>query len=170
MTRRQAGVTSVNTLGLDRAVARPEPHGVVQSVHEIVLGLFQGANIPSGATFERMGISALVDVEDRPHTVPPVPPWGVYILWPLPDGDTVDPDTTRALARTIRDLINAGHTVLIHCRSGLNRSSLVAARVLISMGWDPEQAVSHVRKCRRDSRALSNETFASWLLAEAPGT
>jgi ADP-ribosyl-[dinitrogen reductase] hydrolase len=41
-----------------------------------------------------------------------------------------------------------GRRLAIHCRAGLGRSGTVAARLLIELGLDPEQAVARVRVAR----------------------
>jgi ADP-ribosyl-[dinitrogen reductase] hydrolase len=47
----------------------------------------------------------------------------------------------RSMARTRRD-------VLIHCRGGLGRTGMVAARLLIELGMGPIEAIEGVRKAR----------------------
>jgi protein-tyrosine phosphatase len=81
----------------------------------------------------------------------------------------VDEDTVRATARYISGLMEAGHRVLIHCHSGLNRASLLSGRTLIRRGMDPKEAVDLIRK-RRSPDVLHNEVFERWLLEEEPGT
>jgi ADP-ribosyl-[dinitrogen reductase] hydrolase len=41
-----------------------------------------------------------------------------------------------------------GERVLVHCRGGLGRAGTVAARLLIELGMDPEEAIVAVRKAR----------------------
>jgi len=137
---------------------------------EIALGLYQGGALPLGATFRDLGVSAIVDLATEPHRAPPPPLGRVYVRWPFPDGPDVDPPTTRAVANLVKGLVEAGHIVLVHCTGGLNRSALVVTRSLIAMGWDPQEAVSHVRARRGDPRTLSNRRFEEWLYGETPGT
>ena len=48
----------------------------------------------------------------------------------------------------LRSLLRAGKRVLVHCRSGLGRTGLVAARLLIELGMPQQQAVEAVRQAR----------------------
>lgn len=138
--------------------------------YEIVLGLYQGGAISPGTSFRDLGVSAVVDLETVAHYVPAPPIGGVYVHWPIPDGHEIDPSTTRAVANCVKGLMEAGHVVLVHCSAGLNRSSLVTARTLIAMGWEPHEAVAHVRRCRRHPGTLGNRSFETWLYGETPGT
>ena len=44
--------------------------------------------------------------------------------------------------------IVSGGNVLVHCRGGLGRSGMIAARILVELGWDPEPAIQRVREVR----------------------
>lgn len=48
----------------------------------------------------------------------------------------------------LRELLRAGKRVLVHCRSGLGRTGLVAAKLLIELGMPRQEAVEAVRKAR----------------------
>lgn len=148
----------------------PARHHRVPRAHEIVLGLYQGGRLAPGMTFQDIGVSAIVDLDDEPHYMPPTPVGCVYLFWPVMDGPSVEPSITRAIANCVKGLVDAGHLVLVMCAAGLNRSSLITARTLIAMGWYPNEAITRVRKSRRDPRTLTNHRFIDWLLAETPGT
>ncbi|WP_420024298.1 cyclin-dependent kinase inhibitor 3 family protein (plasmid) [Cereibacter azotoformans] len=51
--------------------------------------------------------------------------------------------------RAIRALLRSGGDVLVHCRGGLGRAGMIAARLLVELGRDPEQAIRDVRSVRR---------------------
>ena len=53
----------------------------------------------------------------------------------------------------LRSLVAAGSRVLIHCRGGLGRAGMVAARLLIEMGAASAEASAAVRRAR-DPRAI----------------
>jgi ADP-ribosyl-[dinitrogen reductase] hydrolase len=44
--------------------------------------------------------------------------------------------------------LRAGFNVLVHCKGGLGRAGMIAARLLIECGWQPGEALEAVRKVR----------------------
>lgn len=44
-----------------------------------------------------------------------------------------------------RDIVKCGGRVVAHCRGGRGRSGLVAARLLIELGWEPDAAITGIR-------------------------
>ena len=145
-------------------------------VWKIAPGLFQSPTprSPQDITFEdqeghMVDISAIVDLEgDIDPDVPQREIGRVYLYWPIEDIPRLPDETTlRAVAGFIGGLIDAGHRVLIHCRAGLNRASLVSGLALILKGMDPREAVDLLRD-RRDPQVLQNKTFLTWLLQQEP--
>lgn len=57
---------------------------------------------------------------------------------------------------------HSGRKVLIRCRTGLNRSGLVLAQVLVNNGSPVEEAVELIRT-RRHQRAFTNQSFVDYL-------
>lgn len=51
--------------------------------------------------------------------------------------------------REIRALLRSGADVLVHCRGGLGRAGMIAARLLVELGMAPEQAIRDVRRARK---------------------
>jgi protein-tyrosine phosphatase len=49
----------------------------------------------------------------------------------------------------IRALLRAGEDVVVHCKGGLGRAGMIAARLLVELGMDPEQAIKDVRRARK---------------------
>lgn len=49
----------------------------------------------------------------------------------------------------IRQLLRQGLDILVHCKGGLGRAGMVAARLLAELGVSPEKAISMVRAARR---------------------
>jgi len=70
----------------------------------------------------------------------------------------------------LRQRLIAGERILIHCRGGLGRTGLIAARLLIELGESPGRALRCVRKERPGGRG---DTGAGGLCVEkgscAPG-
>jgi len=48
----------------------------------------------------------------------------------------------------LRRLLRRGGKVVIHCRVGLGRSGMIAARLMVELGMTPSEAISRVRKAR----------------------
>jgi protein-tyrosine phosphatase len=53
-----------------------------------------------------------------------------------------------ATSSRLRALLGEGRNVLVHCKGGLGRAGMVAARLLVELGWDPEKAIHAVRTAR----------------------
>ena len=48
----------------------------------------------------------------------------------------------------LRGALAVGRKVLVHCRGGLGRSGMIAARLLVEMGEEPKEAIRRVRSAR----------------------
>ena len=77
--------------------------------------------------------------------------------------DSLDQEFDRldAIAHWVRSCLEDGPT-LVHCQAGLNRSSLVAARVLMLGGLDSAAAIAKVRASRSPA-CLCIGPFVHWL-------
>jgi protein-tyrosine phosphatase len=92
----------------------------------------------------------------------------VYLHWPIEDEPKMpDPDTIRSIADLVNRLIDGGYRILVHCRSGFNRASLITGRALVARGMEPAEAIDLLR-ARRGPESLSNRVFHEWLLGETP--
>jgi protein-tyrosine phosphatase len=72
-----------------------------------------------------------------------------FISFPVPDGGV--PASKReatALAEAIVARLNEGKAVAVHCRAGIGRSSLIAACVLVLLGFAPGTAFDRIGKAR----------------------
>lgn len=82
-----------------------------------------------------------------------------WLHLPIKDMQAPGQDFERAWNRQKEVIFNAlrnGGDIVIHCRGGLGRTGLLAARILVEMGEEPAKAVRRVRAARK--RAI--ETFA----------
>jgi len=51
--------------------------------------------------------------------------------------------------RDIREMLRNGDDVLVHCKGGLGRAGMIAARLLAELGMDPDEAIRSVRRARK---------------------
>ncbi|MET0091246.1 MAG: cyclin-dependent kinase inhibitor 3 family protein [Candidatus Thiodiazotropha sp.] len=51
--------------------------------------------------------------------------------------------------REIRHMLLLGQDVLVHCKGGLGRAGMIAARLLVELGMQPEVAIRMVRRARK---------------------
>jgi hypothetical protein len=49
----------------------------------------------------------------------------------------------------IRTLLRGGADVLVHCKGGLGRAGMIAARLLVELGMPPDAAIREVRRARK---------------------
>jgi protein-tyrosine phosphatase len=67
-------------------------------------------------------------------------------LWfPVPDLDTLGGARMQALFDHVVDRLRAGAGVIVHCAAGIGRSGTTAVAVLLHLGMDLPDALSHVR-------------------------
>ena len=108
------------------------------------------------------GASAIVTlIEEHEFALLGVPDFakavGAAFHWhwlPIADGGVPDAGFERqwqAAGPQLRRRLTVGERVLIHCRAGLGRTGLVAARLLVEFGSAPAEAVRAVRQARRST-------------------
>jgi ADP-ribosyl-[dinitrogen reductase] hydrolase len=54
----------------------------------------------------------------------------------------------RTSGQTLRERLLGGQSLVVHCRGGLGRTGLIAARLLIELGESPQAALRRVRAAR----------------------
>jgi hypothetical protein len=67
---------------------------------------------------------------------------------PIPDGGVPDAKFERiweSVGAEARTALRAGGLVIIHCRAGLGRTGMIAAKLLVELGTSPEDAITAVR-------------------------
>jgi dual specificity protein phosphatase-like protein len=82
----------------------------------------------------------------------------------MEDNDTQSLDGVDAIAAWVN---SRKEPVLVHCGFGLNRSALIAARVLMLRGHDADEAIGLIRE-KRSKYCLCNAYFERWLRDDAP--
>ena len=76
--------------------------------------------------------------------------------WHLPIRDMGVPDANfearwQIAGGELGKLLENGRSIAVHCRGGLGRTGIVAARLLVERGMAPAQAIAHVRETRPGS-------------------
>ena len=51
-------------------------------------------------------------------------------------------------SQRLRTVLNSGENVLVHCKGGLGRAGMIAARLLVELGAEPNEAMARVRAVR----------------------
>lgn len=70
-------------------------------------------------------------------------------LWfPIPDLTYPDLDDALEFVELVADKVCNSHNVLIHCAAGIGRAGTTATAVLMLLGMDMSEALSHVRAHR----------------------
>ena len=89
-------------------------------------------------------------VEGLPAAVQAAGMWWKHL--PIIDMDIPNQEFENVWAvegERIRHALRIGERVAIHCYAGLGRTGMIAARILVEFGVEPEQAI---RRVRRDNR------------------
>lgn len=89
-----------------------------------------------------------------------------YIHFPIVDGSIPDAESTcfwnNNLSHDLHNRLKNGQNLLIHCRGGLGRTGMIAARLLVEMGLEAQLAVKIVRTAR--SGAIENSDQERWCM------
>lgn len=70
---------------------------------------------------------------------------------PIPDVGIPSPAFEAAwvnIGEGLRDRLRAGFDILVHCKGGLGRAGMIAARLLVELGVDVETAITRVQQAR----------------------
>ncbi|WP_409421436.1 tyrosine-protein phosphatase [Pseudaeromonas sp. ZJS20] len=67
--------------------------------------------------------------------------------------------------QAIVDLLQRGGKLALHCRGGSGRTGLIAARLLLALGWPEAEAVAAVKALR--PKALSLPVHCQWLAQQS---
>lgn len=112
---------------------------------------------PAWQDVEACGIDLVVSLADAPADLR-----FEWASWAIDDGDLPDMVYAHQLAHFVAERLEAGRKVLICCKAGINRSSLLSALVVAEvLGCSRHDAADHIRRLRPG--ALSNQAFAAWL-------
>jgi protein-tyrosine phosphatase len=71
-----------------------------------------------------------------------------FVAIPIPDRGVPDEQSLRPVLDQLHVALTAGRHVVIHCRAGIGRASLVAGALLVAEGLEPEQAWQRLAAAR----------------------
>ena len=97
-------------------------------------------------TLKAWGVTAIVNMR-RHHPFTPPEPVRVLRL-PTTDHTAPNLDDLKRGAEFIREEIERGGAVYVHCREGRGRGPTMAAAYLVSTGMTPDEAWESIRKAR----------------------
>ena len=98
-----------------------------------------------------------------------IPAGVAHIVLPIVDGGVPSGTWERAWMKEgprLRERLALGGRILIHCRGGLGRTGIVAARLLVEFGEEPAVAMRRVRAARPD--AIENRRQEEYVLRQRP--
>jgi protein-tyrosine phosphatase len=78
----------------------------------------------------------------------------IWWHWPVLDRGIADEHVfqqIRATAPKLRDILQKGGGIAIHCAAGLGRTGTLAAQLLVMQGVEPDQAILDIRQARQGS-------------------
>lgn len=163
-------------------------YGIRELWSEIVPGLFVGGthdddtvDIGRRSTRRRTWVDMHEDAEIGPDEFDAVVTmyawarpvdWGVEELrWGIMDSPEMADADVASIYETVvwaHRRWTGGKRILVRCQAGLNRSSLIAALVLVRDGYTPREAIDKIRR-QRSGRCLFNEGFERFILSTPEG-
>jgi protein-tyrosine phosphatase len=134
---------------------------VQPGAHRVAGELYQGSFPPANVMlpFDAVALCAM-ELQPPPGTVRAP----LVLYTPLDDGPVIHERDQRYARRTAAELakvLHRGGRCLVTCAQGRNRSGLVSALTLITLGWKADDAIKAVRDAREN--ALSNPVFVDYL-------
>jgi protein-tyrosine phosphatase len=93
-----------------------------------------------------------------------------FLSYPIPDRQTPsDVSSFRGFSAALAERVRKGERIGVHCRGSIGRSTVMAASVLVHLGWDPRQALKAIAMAR-GCPVPDTEEQQDWILAyEANG-
>jgi protein-tyrosine phosphatase len=87
-----------------------------------------------------------------------------FLSYPIPDRHTpFDVASFRQFAAGLADRVRNREHIGVHCRGSIGRSTVIAASVLIHLGWQPQQALAAI-EAARECPVPDTEEQRRWIL------
>jgi protein-tyrosine phosphatase len=87
-----------------------------------------------------------------------------FVRIPIPDRGVPGRRAVQPALDALATELAAGRHVVVHCRYGIGRASLLAGALLVQEGWDPEQAWEELSRVRGYA-VPDTDQQRSWLSA-----
>jgi len=84
-----------------------------------------------------------------------------FLHLPTPDLEPASHEHLERGVAFVRERTCRGDKVLIHCQHGIGRSALLALCVLVDNGWEPLDALIHIKDCR-EVVSPSRSQYEGW--------
>jgi protein-tyrosine phosphatase len=91
-----------------------------------------------------------------------------FVNLAIPDRSV--PSDTNAFLRSVEQLatrVREGRHVAVHCRASIGRSSVLAASILVRLGWDAKTAFDAIEAARGCSVPDTSEQ-KEWVISNIP--
>lgn len=137
----------------------PDLHWVTEQI--AIGGCFPTES--AGLLRQTHGISAIVDLRaEECDDVAALEAAGIDLLrLPTTDMQAASGEHLEEGVAFVRERARRGDKVLIHCQHGIGRSALLALCVLVDAGWQPLDALVHL-KDRREVVSPSRSQYEGW--------
>ncbi len=89
-----------------------------------------------------------------------------YFWWPVPEYGLPSGADAAAFMPDLRDRLLAGEHVVVHCRLGLGRSPMIAAALLVELGFAANEAIDAV-SVARGHRVPTQGSQRAWVASRA---
>lgn len=136
-----------------------------QVLYEIIPNLYQSSEIRDSKKILISGINVVIDLAGGLDPEPLINGLIFYLYWPIKDIPAL-PNLIqlKQVSQFVYQCMMGAPpvNVLIHCRGGYNRASLVSGMVLSLMGMKGAEIVRLIREKRPGS--LTNQTFVDFLI------
>jgi protein-tyrosine phosphatase len=92
-----------------------------------------------------------------------------WVHLPIRDVGTPGPEFEEqcpAHSKRLRQRLDEGENIVVHCRGGLGRAGMVLARLLVESGVEPKAAMERVRAARPG--AIETPQQEEWVRSSSP--
>ncbi|GIX07410.1 MAG: phosphatase [Candidatus Poribacteria bacterium] len=117
-------------------------------VSRVEKGLYLGGKLTPARTryLEERGVQAVISLQSE--ALDPMGPFRAHLWLPSFDGRPPVAEQLLLGAEFIRQQLDAGHGVYVHCHAGVGRAPTLVAVYYLLRGLSPQESVQRVREAR----------------------